>query len=141
MFGKGLLHGLCVTGRHFFGKKETVCYPEEKLPMTAAFRGGHLQLDTKQCIGCGLCAKSCPNTAIVVETRQDEQHKRHIDHYWHNLGRCMYCNLCCEACPLQILDWDQAYAQASWQKAAMQYDVAAESEERRREQWIRSWLM
>ena len=34
MFGKGLITGLRVTLKHFFGKKSTFCYPEEKLPMT-----------------------------------------------------------------------------------------------------------
>lgn len=47
MWGKGLVTGLKVTWGHFFGKKETVYYPEEKLPMTERFRGGHLLLDVE----------------------------------------------------------------------------------------------
>ena len=52
MFGEGLLTGMGVTWKHFWGKKETFCYPEEKLPMTERFRGGHLVLDHKKCIAC-----------------------------------------------------------------------------------------
>ena len=47
MWGKGLIEGMRVTWKHFWGKKETVYYPEEKLPMTERFRGGHLVLDEK----------------------------------------------------------------------------------------------
>ena len=56
MWGKGLIEGLVVTWKHFWGKKETFYYPEQKLPMTERFRGGHLVLDDKKCIGCKLCA-------------------------------------------------------------------------------------
>ena len=42
MWGKGLIEGLVVTWKHFWGKKETFYYPEQKLPMTDRFRGGHL---------------------------------------------------------------------------------------------------
>ena len=34
MKGKGLLKGMKITWQHFWGKKETVMYPEEKLTMT-----------------------------------------------------------------------------------------------------------
>ena len=37
MFGKGLLTGMGITWKHFWGKKSTVCYPEEKLPMTEKY--------------------------------------------------------------------------------------------------------
>ena len=56
MFGKGLLTGMSVTWKHLWGKKETVCYPEEKLPMTDNFRGGNLAmrlhrlLDVRKCV-------------------------------------------------------------------------------------------
>ena len=66
MWGKGLIEGMRVTWKHFWGKKETVYYPEEKLPMTERFRGGHLVLDEKKCIGCGICSKKCPTEAISM---------------------------------------------------------------------------
>ena len=48
MWGKGLITGMKVTWGHWFGKKETVYYPEEKLPMTERFRGGHLAFDEEK---------------------------------------------------------------------------------------------
>ena len=76
MWGKGLIEGLVVTWKHFWGKKETFYYPEQKLPMTERFRGGHLVLDDKKCIGCKLCAMGCPNAALSLEVSVDENKKR-----------------------------------------------------------------
>ena len=78
MWGKGLVTGLRVTWRHFFGKKETVYYPEEKLPMTERFRGGHLVLDVEKCKACTICAINCPNAALKLQVEVDENKKRHI---------------------------------------------------------------
>ena len=41
------------------------------------------------CLGCGLCAESCPRGAISLFWGQAE-----IDH-----NRCNSCRLCCEVCP------------------------------------------
>ena len=98
MFGEGLLTGMGVTWKHFWGKKETFCYPEEKLPMTERFRGGHLVLDHKKCIACSLCSLACPNQAIKLKIVPDAKKKRHMQSYVHLVGRCLYCNLCVEAC-------------------------------------------
>ena len=92
MWGKGLVTGLKVTWGHFFGKKETVYYPEEKLPMTERFRGGHLMLDVEKCIGCKVCAMNCPNAALKLTVEMDENKKRHMTSYVHDIGRCMYCD-------------------------------------------------
>lgn len=127
MWGKGLITGLQVTWKHFWGKKETFYYPEEKLPMSERFRGGHLILDSNKCISCKLCAMSCPNKALDLKVDVDEQKKRHMAEYHHDLGRCMYCDLCIEACPVHAIKWDRDYEQASYHKADMNYDCMKSS--------------
>ena len=113
MFGKGLLTGMSVTWKHLWGKKETVCYPEEKLPMTDNFRGGNLAMDWRVCIGCSMCANACPNKALDLTIVPDAKKKRHMKSYIHHSGRCLYCNLCVEACPVHTLVWDKDYAIAT----------------------------
>ena len=93
MFGKGLLTGMSVTWKHLWGKKETFCYPEEKLPMTDNFRGGNLAMDWRICIGCSMCANACPNKALDLTIVQDAKKKRHMKSYVHKSRRCLYCNL------------------------------------------------
>lgn len=114
MFGEGLITGMGITIRHFFGKKETFCYPEEMLPMTERFRGGKLRLDYKKCIACSLCSLACPNQAIKLKIVPDAKKRRHMESYTHLMGRCLYCNLCVEACNSHALYWDKDYAIATW---------------------------
>lgn len=131
MWGKGLVTGLKVTWSHFFGKKETVYYPEEKLPMTERFRGGHLMLDVEKCIGCKVCAMNCPNAALKLTVGMDENKKRHMTSYVHDIGRCMYCDLCIEACNFKALKWDQNYESATYFKEDLIYDAVEEAKNRR----------
>lgn len=133
MWGKGLVTGLRVTWRHFFGKKETVYYPEEKLPMTERFRGGHLVLDVEKCKACTICAINCPNAALNLQVEVDENKKRHIAAYVHDIGRCMYCDLCLEGCNFGALAWDKNYEGASYFKEDFIYDAVEEARNRRNE--------
>ena len=114
MFGEGLLTGMGVTWKHFWGKKETFCYPEEKLPMTERFRGGHLVLDHTKCIACSVCSLACP------------MKKRHMQSYVHLVGRCLYCNLCVEACNTHALAWDKNYAISSWHPEDMDDELVTD---------------
>ncbi|WP_196595024.1 NuoI/complex I 23 kDa subunit family protein [Pectinatus frisingensis] len=123
MQGKGLLTGLSVTIRHFFGKKVTVQYPEEKLPMSETFRGGKLVLDQKKCIGCRLCSMACPNEALDLTVETDENKKRHMTKYIHKSGRCLYCGFCVEACPTKAVTWDKNYAIACYTRTDLTYDA------------------
>ena len=128
MFGKGLITGLGVTLKHFFGKKSTFCYPEEKLPMTEHFRGGHLALEYKKCIACTLCAQACPNQALKLKVVVDANKKRYLSEYIYQMGRCLYCDLCVEACPTKALSWDREYAISTWHKADMTQDVLTDED-------------
>ena len=127
MWGEGLITGLKVTLGHLFGKKETVYYPEEKLPMSERFRGGHLALNVEKCIGCKICSMNCPNAALNLTVTVDEDKKRHMSVYQHDIGRCMYCNLCVEACPTKALGWDKNYEAATYFKEDLTYDAVQEA--------------
>lgn len=134
MWGKGLTKGLGVTWGHLWGKKETVSYPEEKIPMTERFRGGHLAMETEKCISCRLCATSCPNKALDLHIVTDEAKKRHMAEYWHDIGRCIYCGICVEVCPPKAISWDKNFAIASYFKEDMRYDAVAEEKEKKKKE-------
>ena len=119
---------MSVTWKHLWGKKETFCYPEEKLPMTDNFRGGNLAMDWRVCIGCSMCANACPNKALDLTIVQDAKKKRHMKSYVHKSGRCLYCNLCVEVCPVKTLVWDKDYAISTWSKETMTHDAMTDAD-------------
>ena len=51
--------------------------------------GRILKIRKDSCVGCGLCAESCPRQAISIIYGQAEI----------NQGRCNHCHLCLGVCP------------------------------------------
>ncbi len=102
-----LLQGLGVTGKHFFGKKETIMYPEEKTPKSVRFRGMHAQRryedGTERCIACKLCEAVCPALAITIESTEAPTGERRTKRYDIDMFKCIYCGFCEEACPVDAI--------------------------------------
>ena len=105
-----IMGGLGITLKHFFMKKATIQYPEEKRPMSAIFRGLHVlkrdEQGRERCTACGLCAVACPAEAIAMiagERQKGEENlyreEKYAEKYEINMLRCIFCGLCEEACP------------------------------------------
>ena len=108
MYGKGLIKGLEITFKHFFGKAITEQYPEQMPNLSPIFHGS-FALDVDKCIACGICAKSCPNNVIEIASSKGEDKKRKLDDYRMNLGRCLFCGLCVESCPTDAVNFSQDF--------------------------------
>ena len=71
-----LIKGLALTGNHFFKRKVTLQYPEEKTPLSPRFRGLHALRrypnGEERCIACKLCEVVCPALAITIESEERE---------------------------------------------------------------------
>ncbi|HEY9149232.1 MAG TPA: NADH-quinone oxidoreductase subunit NuoI [Gammaproteobacteria bacterium] len=102
-----LLLGLRLTGRHFFRRKITVQYPEEKTPQSARFRGLHALRrypnGEERCIACKLCEAVCPALAITIEAEPRADGTRRTTRYDIDLFKCIYCGFCEESCPVDSI--------------------------------------
>ena len=102
-----LLRGMAVTGKHFFGRKITVKYPEAKTPLSPRFRGLHAlrryPSGEERCIACKLCEAVCPAMAIHIESEKRDDGTRRTTRYDIDMTKCIFCGMCEEACPVDAI--------------------------------------
>jgi NADH-quinone oxidoreductase subunit I len=109
-----IVGGMATTLKHFFAKKVTIRYPEQKRYLGPVFRGHHIlkrdEEGAERCTACGLCAVACPAEAISMvadERKKGEEHlyreEKYASVYEINMLRCIFCGLCEEACPKQAI--------------------------------------
>lgn len=102
-----IIRGHSITLKHFFSKKFTIMYPEEKTPTSPRFRGEHALRrypnGEERCIACKLCEAVCPAQAITIEAEPREDGSRRTTRYDIDMVKCIYCGLCQEACPVDAI--------------------------------------
>jgi NADH-quinone oxidoreductase subunit I len=109
-----IIKGFATTFKHLREESITLQYPEQVRPFQERFKGRHhlrrYDNGLEKCIGCALCAASCPADAIWVEAAEntDEQRfspgERYAKTYEINMLRCIFCGYCEDACPTQAIE-------------------------------------
>jgi NADH-quinone oxidoreductase subunit I len=116
-----IINGFRVTLRHFFRKKVTLQYPEEKPAIPPGYRGApYLVRDqdgNTKCVSCQLCEFVCPPKAIRIlppgpggpaaDRPNAEKMPREFDI---DMLRCIFCGLCQEVCPEEAIFLMQDYS-------------------------------
>lgn len=124
--------GMAITLRHFFKKKVTIQYPEEKRPFSPVFRGVQVlnrdEEGRERCTACGLCAVACPAEAITMEAAERKpgeenlyREEKYAARYEINMLRCIFCGLCEEACPKDAIYLSETFAPANYQRKGFIY--------------------
>lgn len=127
-----ILKGMAITLKHFFSKKVTVKYPEEKRSFSKVFRGLHIlnrdEEGRERCTACGLCAVACPAEAITMEAAERKEGEEHLyreekyaARYEINMLRCIFCGYCEEACPKDAIYLSQTFTPANYQRKGFIY--------------------
>lgn len=113
LYVPAILGGLKVTLRHFFGKKLTLQYPEEKWSVPPGYRGApYLVKDQDgrtKCVSCQLCEFVCPPKAIRITppgpggTPEAGNVEKGPKEFEINMLRCIFCGFCQEVCPEEAI--------------------------------------
>ena len=127
-----IIGGLKVTLRHFFKKKITMQYPEEKWVVPEGYRGApYLVRDQDgrtKCVSCQLCEFICPPKAIRItppgpqgapEVGNVEKAPKEFDI---NMLRCIFCGYCQEVCPEEAIFLMQDYSLTGITREEMIYN-------------------
>lgn len=129
-----LIAGFKVTLRHFFRRKVTMQYPEERWVVPEGYRGAPYLVrdqhgDTK-CVSCQLCEFVCPPRAIrIVPPGPDappadrpnaEKMPREFEI---DMLRCIFCGFCQEVCPEEAIFLQQDYSLTGKTRAEMVYNL------------------
>jgi NADH-quinone oxidoreductase subunit I len=108
-----IIGGFRVTLRHFFRKKVTLQYPEEKWTVPSGYRGApYLVKDqdgNTKCVSCQLCEFVCPPKAIRIKppgpggTADRPNAEKMPEEFEINMLRCIFCGFCQEVCPEEAI--------------------------------------
>ncbi len=121
MIGSGIAKGMATTLKHFFGKKYTIQYPEERAPLPVGFRGlPRLLYDDEptnfRCVACRICENACPVDVIHIDTHRGEDRKMVLDRFDLEAGGCVFCGFCVEACPFEALTMMHGFELAAYDR-------------------------
>ncbi|MCJ7508850.1 MAG: NADH-quinone oxidoreductase subunit I [candidate division Zixibacteria bacterium] len=124
---RNLILGLAVTIKYLLKPAVTLQYPTERWTMPERSRGMVSLLIDKEakrlrCTGCSLCVKICPNNAIQMVPKKDEQGKRVPDTFVVDVGMCIYCGLCQEVCPFNAIRLVPKYEFSVYDKKELFFD-------------------
>src|SRR5881628_2619323 len=127
-----ILGGLKVTLRHFFRKKVTMHYPEERWVVPEGYRGApYLVKDQEgntKCVSCQLCEFVCPPKAIRIvppgpegsaEVGNVEKAPKEFEI---DMLRCIFCGYCQEVCPEEAIFLMKDYSLTGSTRKEMVYN-------------------
>lgn len=77
---------------HLFRKPATEAYPFGPANVPEGIRG-MIEFFAEKCIGCKLCMKDCPSSAITITKVGDKRFEATFD-----LDSCIYCAQCVDSC-------------------------------------------
>ena len=118
--------GLMTTIRHFFGRRVTLEYPEQRPVISPGYRGEPTLVKDpngrEKCVSCQLCEFVCPPKAIRITPGEipADAPTAHVEkapkEFEINMLRCIYCGLCQEVCPEEAIVLQNVYSLAGYSR-------------------------
>ncbi|HOT96158.1 MAG TPA: NADH-quinone oxidoreductase subunit I [bacterium] len=124
----GIFKGMWITIKHFFGKKYTISYPEEKWPVPPGHRGAiRLNKDDEgriKCVACEMCSTACPAQCITMKAGVapwPDREKYPVE-FTIDMLRCILCGMCQEACPEDAIELTEIYDFSAYSREDLIWD-------------------
>ena len=127
-----IIGGFKVTLRHFFRRKVTMQYPEEKWTVPENYRGApYLVKDPDgrtKCVSCQLCEFVCPPKAIRITPPGPEgapevgNVEKAPKEFKIDMLRCIFCGFCQEVCPEEAIFLQRDYSLTGQSRQEMIYN-------------------
>lgn len=96
-----------------FAKPDTVAYPFAPLELSEQYRGA-VEINTENCVGCGLCIRECP--AMALELIRFSRTNFQLIHY---PARCTSCGQCEQICRNQGIYLSNRFVAATTDPATL----------------------
>ena len=110
--------------RTLLRRRETVAYPAGPLLLHESYRG-RVTVDIDRCVGCGLCARDCPTSAIEVDRQGTGAVRVKIYH-----DRCATCGLCGSSCPRGAIHQVPSFAASAPSRAELYSEWTREGDQK-----------
>ena len=120
------LRSLAMVFSHAFRPRDTLCYPEEKVPLAPRYRGRIVLTrdpdGDERCVACNLCAVACPVSCISLQKAEREDGRWYPEFFRINFSRCIYCGLCEEACPTTAIQLTPDFEMGEYRRQDLVYE-------------------
>ena len=104
-------------------KPETNMYPAVKAHSEENFRGA-LKFEQPKCIGCKICVRVCPSTAIEIErVTEGVPEGQKLFQAYVRMDRCIFCGQCVDSCPKKALENTDNFELASTDKKSLKVAI------------------
>jgi NADH-quinone oxidoreductase subunit I len=127
-----IIGGFRVTWRHFWRKKLTMQYPEEKWTVPPGYRGAPYLVKNPEgrtkCVSCQLCEFVCPPKAIRITppgppgSPDAGNVEKAPNEFEIDMLRCIFCGYCQEVCPEEAIFLMKDYSLTGESRKEMVYN-------------------
>lgn len=106
-----------------FRAPATVSYPKTKASPPPRFRG-KLVFHADRCVGCRLCMRDCPSSAITINKLGEKQFEAILD-----LDTCVFCCQCVSSCNKGALEASPDFELAVLDKGKLKVRINLDEKE------------